>query len=331
MNMSLRIGTNGMNFEKLSSILGSTETTEASTTTELKKVSEALNNASSLKNETQNAQAFIGRLGFDATTIVRKNLQQGLAKRAAIMGTGVDIPEPQLPPFASKSPLYVKGDGDIDSIAMNDIGQGMIGDCFLLAPLASMAQQGAGTIRDIIHDNGDGTYTVTFKEKQSTDPVTFVDKKITVTADFPGGLAGTGHADRGDKNAFKKGEIWPLIIEKAYAEFKGGYDKINGGNPGDFMEAVTGRPATAYAASKLPSFDELKMKFNMGRPMTVSTKDDGDLGYGLFNDHAYAVKRLYTDETGRQMVELYNPWGTNHPAAIPYDEFSGRFTRVTVG
>ena len=36
------------------------------------------------------------------------------------------------------------------------------------------------------------------------------------------------------------GEIWPCLLEKAFAKYSGGYDNINGGNPAFSLAALTG-------------------------------------------------------------------------------------------
>ena len=195
-----------------------------------------------------------------------------------------------------KTPLYAQGSGDVDEVAMNDVNQNQIGDCWLLGPLAEMALKNPQAIKNMIHDNGDGTYTVTFKERVGISPI-YIDKKITVTPEMPwdsileiGGESKfhQPHAGKGDKNFFGKEEIWVQIIEKAYAEYKGGYDKINTNtNPSMFMEAITGRPSTQYNPN-FPgtllsnfnppesnfTFEILQAQFNTGSPVVFCTKKD---------------------------------------------------------
>jgi hypothetical protein len=223
-------------------------------------------------------------------------------------------------------PLFVQGRGDANSVAMNDIKQGATGDCWMMASLATVAQKDPELIKRMIQQNPDGSYTVTFKERQ-WPLLTYVDKKVTVQPNFPNSLS-----QPGDANRYGKGEIWAQVIEKAYAKYKGGYDKINGGNPAEFLEAVTGRPSSqlgGFSMNSTYSFQQLENEFNSGKSIVFGTYDTINGKYGLIGDHAYAVNRVYTDPTGRQMVELYNPWGQQHPQAIPFDEVSQHFETVT--
>jgi len=68
---------------------------------------------------------------------------------------------------------FVRGEGDRHTVDPNDIRQGGYGSCGLLATLHSIAQQDPSVIQDMIQDNGDGTYTVTFREPVEFMGLTF--------------------------------------------------------------------------------------------------------------------------------------------------------------
>ncbi len=129
------------------------------------------------------------------------------------------------------------GSISLDGISPSDIKQGYLGDCYFLAALASVAQQHPEVIWNAIKDNGDGTYTVTFYQDGKPVPVT-VDAEFPVTEDAKGNPTGTpAYARTGST----RDELWPLIMEKAYAQLDGGsYRKIEGGWPGEAVELLTG-------------------------------------------------------------------------------------------
>lgn len=243
-------------------------------------------------------------------------------------------------PILARAPLFAKGAGDVDEVAMNDVKQGAIGNCYLMATLGAVAHQDPQAIKNMIRENRDGTYTVTFKERLPfSNPPAYNDRKITVTPDFPGGIGSNQHAGPGDLDSKGHREIWPLVIEKAYAQYiAGGYAEMDRGNkPHYMMELITGRPAVAdpdpedfsgigvgkpigqYGASKL-SFDDIDNDLRNGKAVVLGTSSlVGTSMYGLRGKHAYTVEAAYTDANGQQWLKLYNPWGNNHPAPIPYE------------
>jgi hypothetical protein len=236
-----------------------------------------------------------------------------------------------------RAPLFVKGGSDADEVSMNDIYQQNIGDCYFLGSLAAVARHDPQRIKDMVVDHGDGTYTVTFKERVPyTEPPQFIDKPITVTGDFPGGLNGNGHAAGADVTKQATVEIWPLVFEKAFGQYvneKDPYGALDLGGSSQFaLEAITGRAVKAdgewdlskmgvsgqiYLGPPAKDFDELLSDFQAGKAITVCTSK---LEQELVPSHCYAVDKVYRDANGKQWVVLYNPWGaTDSPPPIPFE------------
>lgn len=261
----------------------------------------------------------------------------------------------------TRFPLFVKGAGDVDEVSMNDIDQAGLGDCFLLATLGAVALQDPQAIKNMIRENPDGTFTVTFKERiYGTNPPEYSDKPITVSPDFPGFVDGWNHAQPGDANGKGQKEIWPLVIEKAYAQLKGGYDVLHKGDqPINMMETITGRPAKVEPDPNdfqlggigkpigqynvvNKTFDDVVDDLANGKAVVFGTpaqrKDaNGNpvagetLPFGLVNSHCYVVENTYQDANGRQYLVLYNPWASSHPALVPYDAiYKGNTFSITV-
>jgi Calpain family cysteine protease len=210
---------------------------------------------------------------------------------------------------------FVQGSGDSNAVQYNDIQQGQLGDCYLMSAMGEVAKQNPQAIQDAIKDNGDGSYTVRFYEKKGDGLFGwfghhYEPKEIRVTPDLPVDANGNPvFAQTGDANGSNK-ELWPALIEKAYAQWKGSYDGIgHGGNPGDAMSALTGKDAEEKGASGV-TIDQLNDALNSGKGVVANTIDNGkgkapyDNGQ-LVADHAYMVTGV---DKQAGTVTIHNPW-----------------------
>lgn len=209
---------------------------------------------------------------------------------------------------------YKQFSGDIGisakDINPDDIRQGNLGDCYLIAALRSEAQRDPAFIADHIRRNSDGSYTVTLYDADH-NPV-----DITVDASSPTGSAG---GSDGNPN-------WVTVYEKAYAEYLGGkYSDIEGGedhaNGFWAIQSITGRQAEYIDQ---PSLGEIKSQLVSG-PVTASTKSNlsdnfnwfwqtPDTETKLMPGHAYSIDSVDmhwnpADSRNEEMVHLLNPWG----------------------
>jgi uncharacterized delta-60 repeat protein len=88
----------------------------------------------------------------------------------------------------------------------NDVEQGNLGDCTVMASMAEVAHRNPGLIEDMFLDNGDGTYTVRFFNNGVPD-------YVTVNQQLPAG--GTLY----DRPV--SGVLWAALAEKAYVQENG--------------------------------------------------------------------------------------------------------------
>lgn len=119
--------------------------------------------------------------------------------------------------------VFIEGEGEGSGPHPSDILQGALGDCYLLASLAAVAQENPEVLENMIRTNDNGTYTVTFYD--DGEPV-----EITVTSDLPlesGSPVFSGNEEQSD-SPDGRAELWPLIIEKAYAQLNESYGEIEG-------------------------------------------------------------------------------------------------------
>ena len=100
----------------------------------------------------------------------------------------VDTAQLKINVLSGETELYDTSNGNEPSLS--DIHQGQYGDCYFLAALGSLAQEDPQAIKNMIHDNGDGTYTVTLYQNQKNPDQVGWPVKVTVNAmDIPYGAA----------------------------------------------------------------------------------------------------------------------------------------------
>ena len=150
--------------------------------------------------------------------------------------------------FAAAAPaqaLYLTELGTTSPVSVSDINQGQLGDCFLLSPIGEEARFHQSAIMNMIHDNGNGYETVTlYTDRNGRLPsfasTSFKATSVIVTNSFS--AQSVNNRATQDVVGNQK-EIWPQVIEKAFATLAGGYGAIaNGGYPVLAMEELTGQP-----------------------------------------------------------------------------------------
>jgi hypothetical protein len=201
-------------------------------------------------------------------------------------------------------------EGNLLPPALEDISQGGVADCFLFAAMAAIVNTDPQNIVNMIVDNGDDTYTVTFKGIGF-----FSSAEQKVTSDFPVGK----HGSVGSRKA-----IWPLVIEKAYAQEKGGIDKLGtGGSVGTALDDMLDvgpssfnpqEETVDYIMGKVAKAKEEKWPMTISAPKkddaSTDKKEMADNTPGLYFWHAYTIIDV---DPVKDRIKLFNPWGRNHP------------------
>ena len=214
--------------------------------------------------------------------------------------------------------LFANKDNPIASINPEAIKQGEIGDCYFLGALAALASspQGKESIKNMIKDNGNGTYTVTFPGAK--------DKPVTVEAPTDAELAryAQGSADG----------TWPAVLEKAYGKYCNAknidpHEGIpDGGSEEMGLEILTGRSVdTDYLTltRKETTHRKLAEAMKDGRPVTAGIYGEIGEGFGLSDgktdDAGIPSGHLYTIEAydpATRTLTIRNPWGKGEPTAV---------------
>lgn len=206
-----------------------------------------------------------------------------------------------------------------DGIEPSDICQGALGDCWLLAAFAALTEkpfliQNAFVTRSF---NPRGKYIIRLFD---TGEKKFKNIEVDdyVPCDSRSGLP--------KYQKLNSNEMWPLLLEKAFAKFRGGYDKIEGGNPLDALQTLTGYVGEYNFVSKDKEitdklFEKLQVCDNnlclmaagtVGRDNTLELGRDSVQG-SIVGGHAYTIISVYTPmlTTGKvRLLKIRNPWGT---------------------
>lgn len=195
--------------------------------------------------------------------------------------------------------------------SINDINQGDLGDCYLLASLAEVAQCEPDTIKSMITDNGNDTYGVRFYINANPVYVT-VNRQLPFLAD--GHAAGNSSPD-----------LWSSLVEKAYVELNSepGFLDHTAGNVYDLIDSGWADPITQITGRTVQTFDsayysasswaQLKSIFvnaiqNNQEVDLASYGDAKSAGQQTFVAGHMFSSIGYDSATGEFVVR--NPWGS---------------------
>jgi len=253
-----------------------------------------------------------------------------------------DPADPACPPETiDQAVLFTREENDSAALDMHDVQQGMLGDCFLLAPLAALARfpEGQELLRKAIAENRNASgdvvsYTVTLHKPQEhwlgLAKTTFTDVKVTIDATFF-----CGHAVARPNGNLR--EVWPLVMEKAYAHYLGSHNALQyDGSTSHAMEVITGAPSQCIGLGRFAwgySAERLQSDLTAGKIVTFGTR--ADIQYdkdapNLVAHHAYVATGV-VQIGGKPYVTLHNPWNAFQPRPVPYDRVRDWFAQVQVG
>ena len=121
-------------------------------------------------------------------------------------------------------------------------------------------------------------------------------------------------------------EMWPLLLEKAFAKMRGSYQAIEGGLPLDAMQTITGYEGEHIFAPGNKQFDDtvydrlllmrrrycLMAAGTKGKDDTLVVGRDSVKG-SIVGGHAYSILEVKTAKlttSNVRLLKMRNPWGT---------------------
>jgi len=208
-----------------------------------------------------------------------------------------------------------------DSIEVDDVTQGGVGDCWLISAIAALCVR-TDLVQKIFKTksaNKEGFYEVYYYENG--------EKKIMFVDDYFPVISYYG-SDYSFKFAKPNGEeLWVLLLEKAFAKYEGGYSNINGGLINNAFTFFTGG-VCKYIHDLKSSWDELCSALRRGNILAAGSKNgrDTDFSYGnIAQGHGYSIldAKEYNDYNKRiKLIKLRNPWGQKEWTGEYSDESS---------
>lgn len=213
----------------------------------------------------------------------------------------------------------------IDGTDPSDICQGSIGDCYFLSAVATICKNPKILKKVFVSQNPKkGKYSFRFYdiEKKCWKTVT-VDDYLIVRPNSNTLIC----ARSSDPH-----EYWVSLLEKAYAKFKGGWNKIsNGGLPHESLQELTGgeiseRIIIQNYRGDLWLYMKSNAKTSSGSFLCCYTRYDTR---GTVDQHAYSILRcVEVKQKGKslKLLQIRNPWGKGGEWQGDYSDSSDKWT-----
>ena len=223
---------------------------------------------------------------------------------------------------------FVRGEGDTHAVDPNDVVQGGLNDCFVLAPMISIARFRPSYIMDKIRRTNGGWMVKLFSPTWwwYDEFSVFVDNRFWQRSGRPV-YAQTADVVTGNI------EMWPMILEKAVALARGGsYENIDWGRTSEVTSMLTGKGTTDRWMPDRDTddlLDDFVEAQNRSRAAVCNTKESYSgaaqtlaQGLGVISKHSYAFVGV---NRRARTVSLRDPNNVAHLPNLPIADLKTLF------
>ncbi|CAJ1455644.1 unnamed protein product [Effrenium voratum] len=264
--------------------------------------------------------------------------------KEAVMGSGQDCPGVFLCPEQylrdGQTKCLFKADESGEKVTPEDVGQGVLGDCWLMAAFAALSEWPErvysmfGLDGNPCYGNEVGGYVI-HHTKDGKWRYTVVDDYLIVR----------GVGPMFARNRKNPAELWVSVLEKAWAKVHGGYKVLQVGRTHNAMTDLTGYPSNIFMfdpedresvlldghvktefwscgqlGEQLAAWDDKHFAMNLqtegADQSSFDQKNSSTFGLeeeykkiGLFPGHAYTLYGVQK-VNGTLLCQIRNPWGS---------------------